>query len=141
MSAPPDLPVIHHRFYDSGTLVKSYLTTFPGGGLFLRTDQPFDLWTRFQLTFDLPSSRVQISCEAEVIWLNRNTSGQNDGMGVRIVKITPGDRKKLDDFLNTWAHQDELFGGRYVRVVPLARAEDRPPLGIGGEGPETDGSA
>jgi uncharacterized protein (TIGR02266 family) len=119
MNAASALPTIHHRFFDSKTLVKSYLTTFPGGGLFLRTDQPFDIWTRFELVFDLPSGEVQISCEVEVIWLNRNTPDRNDGMGVRFVRIAPEEKRKLDDFLKTWAHQDELFGGRYVRVVPL----------------------
>ena len=128
MTDNPELSVIHHRFFDSETLVKSYLTTFPGGGLFLRTDQPFDLWTRFRLIFDLPSSDVQISCEVEVIWLNKNTDGQNDGMGVRFVKLAPEERKKLDDFLNTWAHQDQLFGGRYVRVVPLSDSQETPAL-------------
>ncbi len=120
MTETQALPVIHHRFFDAETLVKSYLTTFPGGGLFIRTDQPFKLWTRFKLIFDLPSSDDQISCEVEVIWLNKNTTGQNDGMGVRFVKITSDEKGKLDKFLNTWAHQDQLFGGRYVRVVPLS---------------------
>ncbi len=125
MSTASTLPTIHHRFSDSKTLVKSYLTSFPGGGLFLRTDQPFDLWTRFELIFDLPSGNVQISCEVEVIWLNRNTSDQNDGMGVRFVKIAPEEKRKLDEFLNTWARHDDLFGGRYVRVVPLTGTQDK----------------
>ena len=45
-------------------------------------------------------------------------------MGVRFVRIAPEERRKLEDFLHTWAHQDELFGGRYVRVVPLSNDQE-----------------
>lgn len=140
MTASKRLPVVHHRFFDSGNLVKSYITTFPGGGLFLRTDQPFDLWTRFNLNFDLPSGGVKISCEVEVIWLNRDTPDGRDGMGVRFVRIDPEERKKLDDFLDTWADQDELFGGRYVRVVPVSdEMKEKEPLPGAGRGDPKEG--
>ena len=143
MSTRPS--IYSHHFYDPQSLVRSYLPTFPGGGLFLRSTEPFPLWTRFELTFDLPPDGEALTCLVEVIWVNKGQPGTSQGMGVRIVKIDSDARVKLDLFLQTWAHKEELFDGRFFRISPLGgsgnRGQAEPPAQAGGGenlGPEPD---
>lgn len=109
----------HHRFFDPEAFVKSYIPTVPGRGLFLRTDKPFALWTRFELAFYLPNDEQKVVCLVEVIWVNRGHPQLTDGMGVRFVNLSQADRTRVEEFLRTWARREELFDGRYFRFFPL----------------------
>lgn len=108
---------LHHKFYSAETLVSAFLTTLPGGGFFLRTDEPYDLWTRLELTFELVPGLEPITCLAEVIWVNRGGPPLVSGMGLRFVEIAPQDKARLDAFLRERSVQDEIFEGRYSRYL------------------------
>jgi|GEM_PF-2636202 len=112
-----------HHFYDPQALVRSYLPTFPGGGLFLRTEDPFPLWTRFLLTFDLPPDGETLTGLVEVVWVSKGQPGAIQGMGVRMVKMDPQARARLEVFLQAWARKEELFDGRFFRIFPLGEAK------------------
>jgi len=119
MSRPAELLKLRQRFYDPIGLVSAYLPSFNGGGLFLRTSNPLELLTRFELTFNLPPEDEFITCQVEVLWVNLGRDDPQRGMGVRLVDLSPEDRGKLDDFLKQWARQDALLGERYRRILPL----------------------
>jgi Tfp pilus assembly protein PilZ len=128
-----------HHFYDPQALVRSYLPTFPGGGFFLRTEEPFSLWTRFLLTFDLPPDGEALTCLVEVIWVNKGQPDTIQGMGARIVKMDPRAQARLEVFLRTWARKEELFDGRFFRISPLGGAGTKGRAGPpdGGPGDES----
>ncbi|MBW1712952.1 MAG: PilZ domain-containing protein [Deltaproteobacteria bacterium] len=125
MAKGQPVPTFRHRFFEPSSLVRSYLPAFPGGGLFIRVEKPFDLWTRFELTFNLPPDGDLITCLVEVTWVNKGDPALTTGMGVRFVRLSPEDRAKLDNFLKTWARQDNLLDGRYVRIFPLSEDPDQ----------------
>lgn len=123
----PDLE-FHHQFYEPADLIVNYLPSFPGGGLFLATDTPFEMWTRFTLTFNLPAVDRIVTCLAEVLWVNLDTE-TGSGMGVRFVSMDLEERSLIEKFLKEYALRDDLLGGRYYRIFPLEEkaAESEPP--------------
>ncbi len=118
-----ELPRINHTFASPAAVVESYLTSFPGGGFFLPTTSPFNMWTRFRLRFNLPPDEEFIDCVVEVLWINGPGGEAAPGMGVHFVDISPDDRARLDDYLKRWGRRDDVLDGRLTRLFPLEEAE------------------
>lgn len=71
-------------------------------GLFLRTDKPFPMGEELELEFSLPTSSTPIKISGKVVWIadkDRNPT-YYPGMGIRLIKITPEDKKELTKYLN-----------------------------------------
>lgn len=76
------------------------------GGLFIKTDQLFDLNTVLFLEFKLPNVKEAISCAAKVVYLNRKIPDLFDqmihqGMGVEFFDITETALTHIDGLLKT----------------------------------------
>lgn len=112
-------PLITHSFISPAGLVSNYLTSFPGGGLFLVEKTDVRMWDRFRLRFNLPGEDLTIESLVEVLWLNELPTDRPRGVGVRFVELEPDDRGQLDDYLRNWGRRDDLLGGRLTRIFPM----------------------
>ncbi len=70
------------------------------GGLFIKTEHPLEVGTRFGCRFDVGDD-CPILAECEVVWAR---PGESDalpapGMGVRFVALEPGDAVRLQSFI------------------------------------------
>ena len=61
---------IEIKFGDTGALIKSYMINVSNGGLFIKTDKPFNLDTLILLKFSLPDDPDSIEIEGKVVWSN-----------------------------------------------------------------------
>lgn len=71
-------------------------------GLFLKTDKPFKLGREMDLEFILPTVTHPIRILGRIVWLadkNKNPT-YYPGIGVRIIRIDPEDKKELIKYLD-----------------------------------------
>ena len=71
-------------------------------GLFLRTEKPFPLGEEMDLEFSLPTISNPIRIAGKVVWIadkDRNPT-YYPGMGIRLIKINPEDKRELVKYLN-----------------------------------------
>jgi uncharacterized protein (TIGR02266 family) len=81
--------------YRFGNTIAAALTLNIGhGGLAVRTTSPLDVNTTLKVRFRLPSGKNEIEAEARVACVDRRT-----GMGLQFTKISAGDQKSIDDFV------------------------------------------
>jgi len=74
------------------------------GGMFIQTDTPLAMGTRFRLQFTLPSKHA-INTIGEVRWVSASDGSdaeQVSGMGVRFDEMAPSDRKAVEEMLDAW---------------------------------------
>ncbi len=71
-------------------------------GLFLKTDKRFGLGKELDLEFLLPTITHPIDIVGRVAWIAHKEMNPTyyPGIGVRIIKITPEDKKELIAYLN-----------------------------------------
>ena len=118
---------LRHTFLDPRDLVIAYLPSFSGGGLFLPTEHPLELWSEVALIFNLPGLQRNITCRVEVLWVNLTGGEDQPGMGVRFLDMAPEDRAALDEYLKLHARRDELLAGRYHHIFPADEADEPEP--------------
>lgn len=73
------------------------------GGVFIETDDPLPLGSRFQMHFEIPE-HGEIETEGEVAWMLRLQDSSADlppGMGVRFVDLSEKDGEVIDAFLRS----------------------------------------
>lgn len=81
--------------YRFGNTIAAALTLNIGhGGLAVRTTSPQEVNTTLKVRFRLPSGKTDIEVEARVACVDRRT-----GMGLQFTKISAGDQKSIDDFV------------------------------------------
>lgn len=75
------------------------------GGVFIETDNPLPVGSRFLMRFDVPGETTRsIECEVEVAWVMRmedSSSQLPPGMGVRFVDLPEDDGEAVDAFLRS----------------------------------------
>jgi uncharacterized protein (TIGR02266 family) len=70
------------------------------GGTFLVSDLLLEPEETLLLEFRLPAEQAAIRAEAKVAWVRRfPKDGEQPGMGVRFVKMSPDDRAALEKFV------------------------------------------
>lgn len=71
-------------------------------GLFLKTDRAFHLGKELDLEFSLPTITHPVDIVGRVVWIANKDKNPTyyPGIGVRIIKITPEDKKELISYLN-----------------------------------------
>ncbi|MEL6347428.1 MAG: TIGR02266 family protein [Myxococcota bacterium] len=80
------------------------------GGMFIRTDAPLVVGTRFRLRFTLPDERRAIDAVGEVRWTvmpDRVNGRRVPGMGVRFDQLSESDQRQLETLLANWKPGEE----------------------------------
>jgi len=114
--------VLKVRFETKKAFQDAIVHSLSSDGLYLVTEDPFDVGRRFRIEIDLPKKRQWIKGTCEVVWVNlietkaypkwiyeaeilKDVAPQqlNKGMGVRFVQLSPKYRKRVDDYLGAVA--------------------------------------
>ena len=75
------------------------------GGLFIRTERPFNPGTQFLLKLQLPGVSDQLDIKCEVAWARKEKgigANQPPGMGVKFPEISKRNHQILRQFLATF---------------------------------------
>ena len=81
-----------------------YTSNHTIGGMFIKTDRPLAVGTRFLLKFQLPGSGRAIAAEAQVRWTLpvEVAAPMTPGMGVRFGRLSHQDRSAVEALLEKW---------------------------------------
>jgi type IV pilus assembly protein PilZ len=119
-SIPPDgvserrshdrIPVAWPLDYKStDNFLYSTITNISAMGIFVYSKEPLPRGTRLQLSFAPPGEEL-FTLAGEVTWVNPWREGgdnPNPGMGVRFIDLTPEQRERLVQLVNTIAYLPE----------------------------------
>lgn len=92
------------QFKSKEELLKAYSENVSSGGIFMATEEPLLQSERFMLNLFLPNDPEPLEIECEVSWTRRVTVDPRErplGMGVKFVKISHDDLRKLQEELKT----------------------------------------
>ncbi len=80
------------------------------GGMFLQTDEPLALGTRFRLRFRIPDRRKPIETYGIVRWVvtPEESGPMVPGMGVQFDGLLPADRKAVENLLTKWEEKQDV---------------------------------
>ncbi len=85
----------------------AYITDISATGIFVRTNTPEEPGTRLNVRFTPHGASRPLELEGEVIWINAYRAGHMDnlhpGMGIRFIDLVDADRRRLADFVKTFA--------------------------------------
>jgi uncharacterized protein (TIGR02266 family) len=76
-----------------------------GGGTFILTQNPMDLEDEFTLKIHIPDGREPVEVGCRVVWTNKygkESKGLRRGMGVKFVKLKPGDQTRIEEFIEAY---------------------------------------
>lgn len=81
-----------------------YTSNHTIGGMFIKTERPLAVGTRFVLRFQLPGTGRAIETEARVRWTLpvEVAAPMTPGMGVRFDRLTDQDRTTVESLLEKW---------------------------------------
>jgi type IV pilus assembly protein PilZ len=81
-----------------------YTSNHTIGGMFIKTDRPMAVGTRFQLYFQLPGGRAPIEAMARVRWtLPCDVAApMTPGMGIRFEALSVADRGFVEGLIDIW---------------------------------------
>ncbi len=99
------LPVeVQIQYEHTEDFLTDYTANMSLGGMFIKTDHPLELETRFRLRFRLPDSERSIDTVAVVRWrVPPESAGPlTPGMGVRFETLAPADAKAVETLLMAW---------------------------------------
>jgi uncharacterized protein (TIGR02266 family) len=92
---------------DADNYLFAYITDISATGIFVRTNTPEAPGTRLNVRFTPHGSPRPLELEGEVIWINRYRPGHSDnlhpGMGIRFIDLAPEDRRRLAEYVKTFA--------------------------------------
>lgn len=87
---------------DSKNLFHAFSVNLSSGGVFIETEEPYDLDQELFLEFSLPNASQPILCKASVAWVNKPLQpvhpGMPAGMGLQFLSLS------LPDLLAVWEH-------------------------------------
>ncbi|HJN75741.1 MAG TPA: TIGR02266 family protein [Myxococcota bacterium] len=87
-----------------------YTANISVGGMFIQTDKPLDIGTRFRLRFQVPGRKRPIETYAEVRWsIPSETAGpMSPGMGVQFDALSPGDARCVREMIGEFEAGPQL---------------------------------
>jgi Tfp pilus assembly protein PilZ len=110
--------VLKVRFETKKAFQDAIVHSLSSDGLYLVTEDPFDVGRKFRIEIDLPRMKEWIKGTCEVVWVNlietkaypkwiyeaqilKDVAPQqlNKGMGVKFVQLSPKYRKRVDEYL------------------------------------------
>lgn len=99
------LPVrITVEYEDTEDFLTDYTANLSIGGMFIETQEPLAVGTRFRLRFSVPGREAPIDTVAEVRWAQGRAPGSPmaPGMGVRFETLASADLQAVQDMLSHW---------------------------------------
>lgn len=92
----------------------AYIRDISVTGIFVRTNTPEEPGTRLNVRFTPHGSEHPLELEGEVMWINRYRPGHSDnlhpGMGIRFLDLGREERRRLADFIKTFAYLNDPPG-------------------------------
>jgi type IV pilus assembly protein PilZ len=79
--------------------LEDYTSNLSLGGMFIKTDHPLDVGTRFRLRFRVPGRTRPVETYGEVRWVEGPPS---PGMGVAFDDLGPTDLRDVEAWLAQW---------------------------------------
>lgn len=105
---------IEIEFKQEIDFVKSYLLNISGGGIFVKTEEPFILDTIVQLRFTLPGDSRFIETEGKIVWCNLK-GGRGyfpKGIGIKFTKLDSDDAERIKNFVDK--HYNEIVSHSFL---------------------------
>lgn len=99
------LPIrITVEYSDLEDFLTDYTSNLSIGGMFIETEEPLGVGTRFRLRFSVPNRSTPIDTIAEVRWAQARVAGSplSPGMGVRFQELAPADGEAVQEMLSQW---------------------------------------
>lgn len=96
-------------FKSQDNFLYSTITNISAMGIFVYSKEPLPRGTRLQLSFAPPGEEL-FTLVGEVTWINpwrEDGDNPNPGMGVRFIDLTPEQRERLVQLVNTIAYLPE----------------------------------
>ncbi len=97
-----------------GTFLFAYVTDISSLGIFLRTEEHFDVGTLLSLRFLLPHelgrgpSDGVLELTGQVVWHTHRSPERNEpGMGIKFVQLTPQQRSRVLELVRAIAYLDD----------------------------------
>jgi uncharacterized protein (TIGR02266 family) len=89
-------------YKDKESFVDAYTENLGEGGLFIRTENPLEHGEQFLLKLQLPGLSEPMPIKCEVAWTRKQGEDTEypNGMGVKFIEITKGDKQALKQYLN-----------------------------------------
>jgi type IV pilus assembly protein PilZ len=74
------------------------------GGMFIQTQRPLPVGTRFRLRFKIPNRARPVETEGVVCWVipPDHSGPEKSGMGIKFFELSPSDRKAVEKMLAEW---------------------------------------
>ena len=87
-----------------------YTANMSIGGMFLQTDEPLELGTRFRLRFRIPERSKPIETFGVVRWVisPKESGPMVPGMGVQFDGLLPVDKKAVQQLLTQWEEKQAM---------------------------------
>jgi len=80
-----------------------YTANISIGGMFIQTDKPLPVGTRFRLRLQIPERSKPIETFGEVCWaMTDNAFGAQQGMGIRFDDLAANDEKQVRQLFDVW---------------------------------------
>lgn len=80
-----------------------YTANISIGGMFIQTDKPLPVGTRFRLRLQVPGRARAIETFGEVRWSMEDSSfGAQQGMGIRFDDLSAADERLVRELFNSW---------------------------------------
>lgn len=83
--------------------LSDYTANVSLGGMFIQTDRPLPIGSRFRLRFEIPERRCTVETTATVRWLSQSQDGLTDGMGVIFDALSDADERRVEKWLRALA--------------------------------------
>ena len=85
-------------FEDARGFERAYLRNISEGGVYLETDRPLPMGTRFELSINIADRGERVQLQVEVVWVNAHpspSSGLEPGVGVAWLDLSPEDKARI----------------------------------------------
>ncbi len=106
--APRILVNLEVDYGNKDNFLFAYIKDISTTGIFVRTNSPEEPGTHLNVRFTPISSGDVLDIEGEVIWINPFRPGHSDnlnpGMGIRFIELTESQRRRLTEFVTTFAY-------------------------------------
>ena len=79
-----------------------YTANLSLGGVFIVTDSPLEVGTRFRLRLQIPHRKRPLDTLGQVRWVQQPDDGMNAGMGVQFDGMSGADRRAVERMIKTW---------------------------------------
>ncbi len=94
------------NYTDGETFLYSYIENISDMGIFVYSEEPFDIGTELNLQFGREEDEDPIEIRGRVMWVNpvRNGGNINPGMGIEFLNLTADTREQIVELVKSVAY-------------------------------------